>query len=151
MMKQTLTSNEPIITILRYELTTAVPSKNAVSANIKHSIDTPSTRQISGQSTTVVKGCMHIMFDIVDTAFSFGRALIICEFIQESFKVKESSLHEIWNADTAFLLSGADDYFTHVKPTKTRIFTTRAITNNRGVVSGTVLLVQIKYEVHFNL
>ena len=29
------------------------------------------------------------------------------KFLQESFKIKESSLHEIWNADTAFLLSGA--------------------------------------------
>ena len=37
----------------------------------------------------------------------YGRALIVCQFVQESSKVKESSLHRIWNADTAFLLSGA--------------------------------------------
>ncbi len=37
------------------------------------------------------------MLDMVDTASSYGRALIICQFLQESFKVKESSLHEIWN------------------------------------------------------
>ncbi len=29
-------------------------------------------------------------------------------FFHESFKVKESSLQEMWNADTAFLLGGAD-------------------------------------------
>ncbi len=56
--------------------------------------------------TTVVKGCMY-MFNVVDTAFNYWRALIICLFLQESSKVKESSLHEIWNADTAFLLGGA--------------------------------------------
>ena len=49
------------------------------------------------------------MFDMVNTAFSYRSALIICLFLQESFKVKESSLHEIWKADTAFLLqSGAE-------------------------------------------
>ncbi len=48
------------------------------------------------------------MFDIVDTAFSYGRAVIVCKFIQESSKVKESSLHEIWNADTVFLLGAAE-------------------------------------------
>ncbi len=29
-------------------------------------------------------------------------------FLQESAKVKESSLHEIWNADTAFLVGQID-------------------------------------------
>ncbi len=49
------------------------------------------------------------MFDMVDTAFSYGRALIACYFFQESFRVEESSLYGIWNADTAFfLLSGAE-------------------------------------------
>ncbi len=47
------------------------------------------------------------MFDKVDTAFSYGKVLIVCWFIQESSQVKESSLHEIWNADTAFLLGRA--------------------------------------------
>ncbi len=37
---------------------------------------------------------VHI-FSVVDTALSYGRALIICLFLQESFKVKQSSLHEI--------------------------------------------------------
>ncbi len=33
-----------------------------------------------------------------------ARALVVCWFLQQSSKVKESSLNEIWNADTAFLL-----------------------------------------------
>ena len=51
------------------------------------------------------------MFDVVDTAFSYGSALIVCWFLQESFEVKESSLYVIWNADIAFacLLSGAEN------------------------------------------
>ena len=54
-----------------------VPSKNAVSANIKHI--GPIEHAISGQSTPMVKCCMNIlMFDVVDTAFSYGRALIVC-------------------------------------------------------------------------
>ena len=44
------------------------------------------------------------MFDIVDTPFSYRKALIVCWFLQESSKVKGSSLHIIWNAHTAFLL-----------------------------------------------
>ena len=47
------------------------------------------------------------MFDMLDTVFRYGRALIFCLFLPESFKVKESGLCEIWNADTAVLLSGA--------------------------------------------
>ncbi len=35
------------------------------------------------------------MFDMIDTALSYGIALIVCSFIQESFSLKESSLHEI--------------------------------------------------------
>ena len=55
--------------------TYAVPSKNAVSANIKHSrTGTFITHHISGQSTTVVKGMYIVMFDMVDTAFGCGRA-----------------------------------------------------------------------------
>ncbi len=41
--------------------------QNIAETSIKH--------QISGWSTNVVTGCM---FDMVDTAFSYGRALIIC-------------------------------------------------------------------------
>ncbi len=58
-------------------------------------VDTSIKHQISGQSTTVVKGCMYIMFAMVDTPFSYGRALIVCLFLQEYFKVEEGSLHEI--------------------------------------------------------
>ena len=32
---------------------------------------------------------MYIMVDMGDTAFSSGRALIVCLFLQESFKEKE--------------------------------------------------------------
>ncbi len=48
------------------------------------------------------------MFDMVDTAFSIEE--IVCQFLQESFKVKESSYDGIWNADTAFILNLADLY-----------------------------------------
>ncbi len=50
------------------------------------------------------------MVDKVDTAFSYGRALIFCLFLQEFSKVKESSLHEIWNADTVCVLGGTELY-----------------------------------------
>ncbi len=65
------------------------------------------TSIISGQSIPV-KGCMDIMADMVDTVFSYWRALIICQFLQESSKVEESSLHVIRNAHTTFLLCGTD-------------------------------------------
>ncbi len=48
------------------------------------------------------------MFDMVDTAFNYWRAVIVSKFLQESSKVKESSLHEMWNAETAFLLGAAE-------------------------------------------
>ncbi len=59
---------------------TAVPSKNAASANIKHStVDTFIKHEISGQSTSVVKGCTYIlMFNVVGTVFGYGRASIFC-------------------------------------------------------------------------
>ncbi len=50
---------------------TAASSKNAVSANIKHSIDTSIKHPISGLSTPMVKGCIYIMLDIAETAFSY--------------------------------------------------------------------------------
>ena len=46
----------------------AIPSKNAVSTNIKM-MDTSIKHAISGQSTPMVKVCMDI--DVVDTAFSY--------------------------------------------------------------------------------
>ncbi len=48
------------------------------------------------------------MFDMVDTAFSYGRGLIVCSSLQEFSKAKESTLHVIWNVDTAFLLCEAE-------------------------------------------
>ena len=44
------------------------------------------------------------MFDIVDTAFSYERELIVCSFLQDFSKGKGSSLQLICNAHTAFLL-----------------------------------------------
>ena len=51
-------------------------------------VDTSITHLISVKFTTVVKGCIYTMFDMVHTAFTYGRALIVCEFLQESTKVK---------------------------------------------------------------
>ena len=59
---------------------TAVPSKNAVhvSTNINYIADTSIKSKISGQSTTVVKSAMYVIFDMVDTAFRYGRGLVVC-------------------------------------------------------------------------
>ncbi len=46
---------------------------------------------ISSQSILVIKGCMNIMFEMADAAFSYWRASIVCLFLQGSFKEKESS------------------------------------------------------------
>ena len=43
---------------------------NMIHTSIKH--------PVSGQSTSMVKECMNIMFDRVDTAFSYWRAVIVC-------------------------------------------------------------------------
>ena len=52
-----------------------MPSKNAVSANIKHIVDTFIKHPISSQSTIMVKGCMYIMFDMVDTSFDLWKSI----------------------------------------------------------------------------
>ncbi len=56
--------------------------------HISNIIDTAIKHSLSGQATPVVEGCMNIMFDMVDTAFTYCRALIVCLFLQESSKVK---------------------------------------------------------------
>ena len=60
--------------------------KNAVCADIKHTIETSIIRAISGQSTQMVKGCMNIiMVDMVDTVCSIGQhwaSAISSEIIQ---------------------------------------------------------------------
>ena len=48
------------------------------------------------------------MFDIVDTAFSYKRELIVFLFLQEFSKEKGSSLQSICYVHTTFLLCGAD-------------------------------------------
>ena len=49
------------------------------------------------------------MIDIVDTAFSYKRGLIVCSFrgsfLQDFSKVKGSTLELIWNTHTAFILT----------------------------------------------
>ncbi len=44
------------------------------------------------------------MFDMIDTALSYWRALVVSNFFR-NLEVKESSLYVIWHAHTAFLLS----------------------------------------------
>ena len=61
------------------------------------------------QSTHAKKLHIHI-FDIVDTAFNYERELIVCPFLLDFSKEKESRLQLICNAHTAFLLYGAESY-----------------------------------------
>ena len=46
------------------------------------------------------------MFNIVDTAFSYEREMIVCSILQDFSTGKGSSLQLICNAHTAFLLYG---------------------------------------------
>ena len=56
------------------------------------------------------------MFDIVDTAFSCKRELIVCLFVQDFSKGKGRTLHLICIAHTAFLLCvGEDDHTNQTK------------------------------------
>ena len=57
---------------------------------------------ISLQSTPMLKSCNLLMFDRIDTAFSYEREFIICSFLQYFSKGKESSLLSNCNAHTAF-------------------------------------------------
>ncbi len=84
----------------------AVQSKNAVSANIKHGRYFHQTSIFWAIYYLWYKKLYVHMVDMVDTVFSYGRALIVCYSLHESSKVIECSLPEIWNADTAFLLGG---------------------------------------------
>ena len=90
-------------------------SKNAVCANVKHNRYFHIKHPISGKSTPMVKGCLDIMFDVVVTTFSYWRALIVCQFVWESSKVKESSLYVIpINILHYFSLCEAELSFKHV-------------------------------------
>ena len=60
------------------------------SLQIQNIVDTSIKHLISSQST------------IVDPAFSYGRALIVCQLLLESFMVKGNILYKFRNADTAF-------------------------------------------------
>ena len=48
------------------------------------------------------------MFDIVDTAFSNEKELIVCSILQDFSKGKESGLQLMCNAHTVFLLYGTE-------------------------------------------
>ena len=54
----------------------------------------------------MLKSCIY-MFDVVDTAFSYERKLIVRSFLQDFCKGKGSGLEIICNAHIAFLLGGA--------------------------------------------
>ena len=73
----------------------STPHASAACGICKYNIVDASIKQISDQSTTVVKCCMYKMLNVVDNAFSYCSALVVCLFLRESFKVKESSLNEI--------------------------------------------------------
>ncbi len=81
------------------EEVSAPPSKNAVSANIKHSKYFHLTSTFC-QSTAVVKDWMYNM---VGAVFNYMEEHWSSWVIQ----CKRCSLHMIWNADTRFLLGGA--------------------------------------------
>ncbi len=90
-----------------YNQRVSVPqSKNAVCANIKYTRYFPLHAKISGQSTSILKDC--IMFHIVDTSFSYGRALIACFRIFP--RQKKIGLLCVWSkkSHTAFLLCRAN-------------------------------------------
>ena len=63
----------------------AVQSKRLY-VQISNIIDTSIKYPISGQSISMVKGCMDICFDMVDTVFSYWRALISVNFFQSKRK-----------------------------------------------------------------
>ncbi len=66
----TMKSNTLQVSDKQYQVKTQyLQLKNMVDTSIKH--------PISGQSSTVVKGCVYILFDMVDTAFSCGTVLIV--------------------------------------------------------------------------
>ena len=49
------------------------------------------------------------MFDVVDTAFSYGQESIVCSFLQDFYKGKGSSYQLLCNAHTACLLCGQNE------------------------------------------
>ena len=85
----------------------AVLSKNAICAFLKHSIHFHLTYSFTSIPSHAKKLYLH-MFDIVDTAFSYERELITCSFLQDFSKGKGSSLQLICNTHTAFLFCGSE-------------------------------------------
>ena len=58
-------------------------------------VDTSIKYPFSGQSTAVVKGCMYIKFEIGSYCFVMEEHWSSANFLQDSTKVEEISLHEI--------------------------------------------------------
>ena len=83
-----------------------MPYKNAVCALINHS-NFHLAYNFSSIHSRAKKLYPH-KFDIVDTALSYGRELIVCSFLQDFSTGKQSNLQLMCNAHTAFLLFGAD-------------------------------------------
>ena len=52
----------------------------------------------------MLKSCIYTCSDIVDTAFSYERELIVCSFLPDFSMGKGSSFQLMCNAHTAFLL-----------------------------------------------
>ena len=72
---------------------------------ISNMIHTSVKLSISGKSTQMVKGCMDT-FWYVRYCLQLLKSIDRLLFLQEFSKVKESSLHVIWNVHTSFLLVG---------------------------------------------
>ena len=72
----------------------APQTTNAVSTNIKHSRYIPLMSNFSSIDFRT-KRLYLLMFDIVDTPFSYGRELIVYSSLQEFSKTKGSTLHLI--------------------------------------------------------
>ena len=92
-------------------LITAVQSKNAVCAFIKHSryFDLTYTfTSIHSHAKKLYLPMLQQTYDIVDTAFSYEIELIVCSFLPDYSKGKGSSVQLICNAHASFLLCGAE-------------------------------------------
>ncbi len=70
--------NLAVFDINDYNVNTVALPPQVKTQYLQNIVDTSIEHWNSGQSITVVKGCMYIMFNVVDTAFSYWRVLIVC-------------------------------------------------------------------------
>ena len=92
---------------MEYRCNSALQSKNAVCALIKHCRYFHWKYKFTSMHSHAKKLYLHI-FETVDTTFGYERELIVCSFLQDFSKGKGSKLELIGNAHTAFLLCGAE-------------------------------------------